>query len=286
MSLLTVVQNVCNENGYAAAPSSVVVNTDNVFIQMLALAKKAGKRIRDAHAWKEMQREYTFTLVSGQAAYANPADLHYRQFETAWDRSLFWRILGPYTAQDWQLLKSGLVAVAPYFLFREFGVTDNTFTLFQTPTASHTGQTCVFEYLSLNCWRPRTYAAGLTWAPLSYCFYNGTYYKTTGGGTSVESTPALDVTLGWTAYTGIYDEPLADTDVFILGEETLEFGLKALFKREHRFEGWADDMADFQKRIDDEFAKGMSGKTLSLERRVNVRPWPNVPQTGIKNYNA
>lgn len=85
-------------------------------------------------------------LVLGQDAYTLPNDFAYFQQLTWWDRTYRWQMFGPLTAQEWQVLKSGLSPVGPRRFFRIIG---NKF--FIHPAPSVTGQTMVFEYFS-NAW--------------------------------------------------------------------------------------------------------------------------------------
>ena len=85
-------------------------------------------------------------MVLGQDAYTLPSDFAYFQQLTWWDRTYRWQMFGPLTAQEWQVLKSGLSPIGPRRFFRIMG---NKF--FIHPAPSVTGQTMVFEYFS-NAW--------------------------------------------------------------------------------------------------------------------------------------
>lgn len=66
MSLLTVVQDACNEL-QLVAPSTVIGNTDQQVVQLLALSNREGKEMAaNAGQWSgmpELRKEYTFNLV-------------------------------------------------------------------------------------------------------------------------------------------------------------------------------------------------------------------------------
>jgi len=85
-------------------------------------------------------------MVLGQDTYSLPNDFSYFQQLTYWDRTYRWQMFGPLTAQEWQVLKSGLSPVGPRRFFRIMG---NKFTIHPAPSV--TGQTMVFEYFS-NAW--------------------------------------------------------------------------------------------------------------------------------------
>lgn len=140
MSLLTIAQNVAKEAGFAA-PSTVVANTDDTALMLLALANRAGK-VLARKPWQALQKEYTFSLVASQASYAFPADLGYFQDFTMWDRTQFWALRGSLSAQDWQAYKSGLQSTTPRQRFRiKQGA------IYIDPTPSST-DSMVLEYLS------------------------------------------------------------------------------------------------------------------------------------------
>lgn len=85
-------------------------------------------------------------MVLGQDAYSLPNDFAYFQQLTWWDRNYRWQMFGPLTAQEWQVLKSGLSPVGPRRFFRIMG---NNFFIHPAPSVS--GSTLVFEYFS-NAW--------------------------------------------------------------------------------------------------------------------------------------
>lgn len=86
------------------------------------------------------------TIIFGQDVYSLPNDFSYFQQMTWWDRSYRWQMAGPLSAQEWQVLKSGLSPVGPRRFFRIMG---NQFCIHPAPSV--TGQTLVFEYFS-NSW--------------------------------------------------------------------------------------------------------------------------------------
>lgn len=98
-------------------------------------------------------------IILGQDAYSLPNDFAYFQQLTWWDRTYRWQMFGPLTAQEWQVLKSGLSPVGPRRFFRIMG---NQF--FIHPAPSVNGQTMVFEYFS-NAWcQSNAAVAQNTWA--------------------------------------------------------------------------------------------------------------------------
>lgn len=86
------------------------------------------------------------SLIFGQDAYSLPNDFSYFQQLTYWDRAYRWQMQGPLTAQEWQVLKSGLSPIGPRRFFRIMG---NKFYIHPAPSTS--GETMVFEYFN-NAW--------------------------------------------------------------------------------------------------------------------------------------
>lgn len=101
----------------------------------------------------------TTDIIFGKDTYSTPNDFAYFQQLTYWDRSYRWQMFGPLTAQEWQVLKSGLSPIGPRRFFRIMG---NQFVIHPAP--STTGDTLVFEYFS-NAWcQSASGTAQNTWA--------------------------------------------------------------------------------------------------------------------------
>lgn len=143
MTLLSIVQNVAKEAGFSA-PASVIGNSDDTAVLILALATRAGKLLA-RKTWEVLQKEYTFSTVASTASYAFPSDLGYFLDYTIWDRTQFWALRGSLSAQDWQTYKSGLQSTTPRQRFRIKGGL-----IFIDPTPSAVSS-MVIEYLS-NLW--------------------------------------------------------------------------------------------------------------------------------------
>lgn len=85
-------------------------------------------------------------LIFGKQAYSLPNDFAYFMTQTMWDRNFRWQLLGPLSAQEWQVLKSGISPTGPRKRFRVMG---NLFYLDPLPSDSTSVE--VFEYYS-NAW--------------------------------------------------------------------------------------------------------------------------------------
>lgn len=87
----------------------------------------------------------TVSLTFSQVMYALPSDYDRLIDRTQWDKSMFWELLGPGSAQQWQWLKSGYIAVGPRASFRVLG------SLFQVYPPLGSADYMGFEYVS-NLW--------------------------------------------------------------------------------------------------------------------------------------
>lgn len=154
MALLAIIQNVCDEIGFAK-PTAVVGSSEETAIQMLALANRSGKQLakrgKGIGGWSVLQTEHTFTTTDGTAEYALPSDYGYLIDDTLWDRANFWKLTGPVSPNEWQRIKSGVLAssAGPHRRVRiRPSASSNVKALFVEPTPSTTGDTLVYEYVS------------------------------------------------------------------------------------------------------------------------------------------
>jgi len=286
MTLLQIVQTLCKELSIGA-PDTVIGNTDKNVIQMLAFVERAGRQARSDFKWPELNREYTWDIVSGQANYAFPDDYHYQLFATHWDRTSQWELIGPLTPQEWQYLKSGIGSSASARRrFRIKGVADKQIFIDPTPAAS--GDTLVLEYQSLNWIRPKTWAQSTVFAAGAYCFYNGNYYYTSAGGVSGSTAPthtsgaSSDGGISWTYSDDAYETFTADTDVPLLCENCLILDAKWRFRHEKGLE-WQS----FKLESDKEWKKvamdkkGSSILSMNSTRGSFLLSSRNLPETGL-----
>lgn len=153
MTLLTIVQCAADIVG-VPRPTAVITSTDQTVRTMLALLNREGKNLAKLRntwggGWVVLTREHEFTTVASQAEYTFPSDFAELVSETAWDRSNFWEMRGPLSPQEWQIVKSGLVASPAlrkrFRIKRSASSAANAF--FVDPTPSSTDD-LVFEYLS------------------------------------------------------------------------------------------------------------------------------------------
>lgn len=90
------------------------------------------------------------SFYTGQDNYALPDDLDHFMTQTFWDRNFRWQLLGPLSAQEWQVLKSGISPTGPR---RRFRVMSNRFYIDPVPSDSTSVE--VYEYYS-NGWAQST----------------------------------------------------------------------------------------------------------------------------------
>jgi hypothetical protein len=156
MTLLTIVQAAFDEIGFPR-PSSVVGSTDQLARQSFALLNRTGKELAREHDWKALVREHSFSTVASTSDYALPSDFDHFVNDSGWNRSDKEPLIGPLSAQHWQVIKSGLLGSGAYgqrwrVKRSTSGVIANKFVLDPTPTAV---ETVVFEYVS-NSWSADT----------------------------------------------------------------------------------------------------------------------------------
>lgn len=140
MSLLTICAAVAKEAGFGV-PGSIVGNSDDTAVLLLALANRSGKMLA-RRPWTRLQSEYTFSFVASQASYAFPSDYANFLDFTMWDRTQYWALRGSLSPQEWQAYKSGVQSTTPRQRFRV-----KQGQIFIDPTPSTT-DSIVIEYQS------------------------------------------------------------------------------------------------------------------------------------------
>jgi hypothetical protein len=241
MSLVTAVQNVANEAGYTVE-SGVIASTETTTKQLRVIAQRINREIADAFPWPKMYASGSITLVAGQASYALPAAFSWYQYETFWNSSTRWRILGPMSPQEYAEIRGYGLNTTVYQRFQIRGLSNNELLISPTPTASQNGNIIIFEYIADRCVRPATWTTSKSYASNAYTFYNGNYYQTSAGGTSGATPPThtsgsvSDGGVTWTYYSGAYSDFLADTDETVFNQKTLEQGMLERFAEIHGLE--------------------------------------------------
>lgn len=145
MSLLTVIQKVCNRVG-VAAPTTASGSTDQQVVQMIALANEEGEELAERYTWQSLQLEATHTTLAAelQGVMTTIAPgFKYILNDTIWNRTQQRPMYGSLTPDNWQVLKSSSIN-GPY---QEYRVKGGSLYLIPAPAAGHT---IAFEYMSKN----------------------------------------------------------------------------------------------------------------------------------------
>ena len=264
MSLATVIQNVANEAGYTVE-SNILTSTEITTKQLLAITNRMNREIFEAYPWPKCYASGAITLVNGQATYQLPAAFSYYHYETFWNSSTRWRVLGPMTAQEYAEIRGYGLNTTVYQRFQIRGLSNSQLLISPTPGASVSGDIIIFEYIADRSVRPKQWTTTTTFAAGAYCFNNGNYYSTTAGGTTGATAPthtsgsASDGGVTWDYYDGIYDKFFADTDVSLFNEKLLEQAVLERFAEIHGLEGVKPR---FEMQLNEEFSRDQNGKII------------------------
>ena len=194
-------------------PATFIGSTDNNMLLLKAMIDRATTEISDDFTWPELQAQYRFRLDKDVEAYPLPADLDAIMFETLWNRTQHYPLIGPVDAVGWQNYKSGIMATLPRQRFRVMGWNANQFFIDPRPTETDAEQYAVFEYYTSNRYKPRTWTASTAVALNAYYSINGEIYKCTTSGTTNTFSPNAS-NVGNTAQTVIgYDNTVQWTQV-------------------------------------------------------------------------
>lgn len=263
-TLLQNVQAVADEAGYQVG-TTVVGNNDVTTKQLLAIANRVVKEMAEQYPWTSFYASSSFTLVAGQSLYAAPAAFSYYHYETFWNQSTRWRILGPMTPQEYGEIQGYGLNTTVYSRFQFRGLANSQILINPTPTSANAGQTVIFEYIADRAVRPKTWTTATSFAAGSYCFYNGNYYQTTAGGTTGATAPThtsgsvSDGGVTWAYYDGAYSTFLADSDVCNLNPKTLEQGMLERFAEIH---GLSTVGRRYDVQLNEDFSRQNPGKML------------------------
>ena len=144
MSLLTLVRAACDRIGLER-PTTVIGATDQTARSLLAFANEEGENLVEAHPWRKLRFEKTFTTVAAELQTSSlPDDLLRIIPETWWNRSRQSPLYGPKTPTEWQQIQAWTSSpIVDTFMLRGDNIYINP-----VPAA---GQTIAYEYLS-NKW--------------------------------------------------------------------------------------------------------------------------------------
>lgn len=262
MTLSTVITNVANEAGYSVE-SNIIASTETTTKQLLAITNRINRDIFEAYPWQKCYASGAITLVAGQATYQLPAAFSYYQYETFWNQSTRWRVLGPMSEQEYAEIRGFGLNTSVYQRFQIRGISNSQLLISPTPTTS--GDIIIFEYVADRSVRPVTWTTNTIFAAGSYCSYNGNYYQTTAGGTTGPTAPThtsgsvSDGSVTWNYYDGAYNQFLANSDSSIFSEKLLEQGVLERFAEIH---GLESVRPRFDMQLHEEFSRDSVGKVI------------------------
>lgn len=198
-TILSIAQDCARRLQITSTFTSFVGSTSNNLVLLRAMIDRTTRELRNEFEWPELQKEYTFNIVSNQDAYALPADFDRAINETRWNRTQRWPMIGPIDAVEWQQYKSGLVVSLPRQRFRLKGFAINQFYVDPVPTSDLSNQLLVYEYISRDIARPTLWVSGATVAATDSCFYDGNIFTHSSGTTLGVNPPrvGIDGTVIW-----------------------------------------------------------------------------------------
>lgn len=112
--------------------TSVAQANESTGQQIFGLWNALGQELYEKYRWKELEKNFSFATVQNQEAYPLPDDWAGPIDQTEWDRTNHWSLIGQATPQQWQTLKSGIVALGPRLRYR---YVNDTVELFPTPAS-------------------------------------------------------------------------------------------------------------------------------------------------------
>ena len=143
-NMLAIIQAAALELGIPG-PISVAGNPDTQTQQFLALVNREGAELAAIEgSWTALRGEQLITWSIGIDTYAFPTDFAYYVQDTTWDRSTRWRISGPMSETDWQVLKSGYY---PSGIYARYRIMNGKIRFDPVPASA---DTIAIEYVSSN----------------------------------------------------------------------------------------------------------------------------------------
>lgn len=261
MSLIEAVTNIAAEAGYVA-DSIVIGSNDQTTRQLRALAQRLIGEMADKYPWPAFYASGSVTLTPGVPSCALPAAFSYYHYDTFWNSTKRYRLIGPISEQEYAFLQGRGFDAARYQKFQIRGISNKQLLITPTPTVA---DTIIFEYIAARSVRPLQWSQGLQITSGAYIFTDGRYYLATTSGTTGSTEPihttgsATDGGVTWSYYTGAYTKFLADTDEPLINQRILEQGMLERFAGKHDI----SENALFDDQLHEEFAKQKPARILS-----------------------
>lgn len=144
MSLLTIIQNVCDNVGIPR-PTSVIGSNVTSVRQLLRFANLEGQAQARYYPWEALVKEATHTTIAAElqgTLDSIASGFNYDMSMTYWNRSKNHR-LTRIDAQEWQLRKSSGIEG----IYSDYRIRNKSLYMIPAPVA---GETVAFEYVSKN----------------------------------------------------------------------------------------------------------------------------------------
>lgn len=125
------------------APNAFVGSTDPTITQILTYLTSAGQDLCLMGDWQYLHKTWTQVLAPAQTDYPLPVDWNSFVDSTMWNDASSLPVIGPLTPQIWRLLKARFAGGTTISL--QYRIVQNTFTLFQAPSAANTLQADYFS---------------------------------------------------------------------------------------------------------------------------------------------
>lgn len=253
-------------------------------ILLRRMINRTVEELADDFPWPQLNKEMTFTLVTGQDAYPLPGDFDSLVNDTLWNRTQRWPLIGPLDPVLWQQYKSGLVTTLPRQRFRVKGWKTNQFYIDPTPTSAENGQIITLEYQSGTYYKPPTWVASTSWLGLQYCSLNGNIYdRGSSGAATTGTTPPTwttgtnsDGLINWTYVTGAYNRFASNQDTPLLSPSAIENGATWRFLQARGLD-YEALRADAEEQLEVEKTKLQGAEIISINRKqigpVGIGPW-------------
>ena len=137
------------------------------------MAQRIIEEMADKYPWPQLNRTATITLVAGQADYELPGDFSRYHYETFWNSSTNWAVIGPMSEIEYaQFLGNATPAqTAGYFIFRASLM--RGLLMWPTPGSGEAGETILFDMFQRVRFARRHGVEGLSINAGDYCSYNG-----------------------------------------------------------------------------------------------------------------
>lgn len=98
-----IISAVAGETGLTAPTGDPYSSTDPGIKRLCTLLKVCGQKLLGMHEWQDKEVVYNLTTQNGDTGvYSLPADFLALTDQTGWQKSYFWPLRGPYSAQMWQ----------------------------------------------------------------------------------------------------------------------------------------------------------------------------------------